>query len=262
MNVAIIGMGSIGRRHYENVKAIGHTPVGCDIGDTIPPDADAYMVCVPTDKHLDVLRIIAGFGKPVFLEKPVASVEWHIDEIYQLSLHPVNMVACNLRFSRSVEMMKGLVDSSKQTPISFYAYVMDSNPNRAKYAEELPLQDIHEFDYLSWLFGDLKDLRIDFNPDKTSYHAYLDFGHVQGVIHGNRLAKKYQRGCKIVLENSTVDTEVIVDGSMYEDEVRYFLECVKDNVTPMNSIREACHLTKQVIDVVRGLYHTSTINVY
>lgn len=256
MRACVVGDGSIGKRRAGIMRSLVEQVVTCDIGDKIK-DADCFLICVPTEAHLDVYRQVSKFGKPIFLEKPCAAEIDELDSLKYLSSFAPTMVACNIRFSPSIELLKGFVDNSKSRLISFYANVMDSNLNRSKYSEPLPLQDIHEFDYLSYLFGPVLHIEITFNHNETSYHAYVKFDQIDGVIHGNRTHSKYIRNCTITSGKTHFTSEIIVDESMYEREMRHFIECIKQNLPFSNTLPEAIDLTRKVLYALHGLHYSS-----
>jgi predicted dehydrogenase len=98
MKVAVIGLGSIGKRHAVNLKRLGvEEVVGYDI-DTdrmkrvaretgisvnskmcISPmlDASAWVVCTPPEYHLQYLTEAAAAGIHCLVEKPIAQVGAH-----------------------------------------------------------------------------------------------------------------------------------------------------------------------------------------
>lgn len=78
MRVLVIGSGSIGRRHHDNLLALGATPrllswreAGLS-GAIAAMDADAVVVATATDVRLPLIAEAAARGLPVYVEKPLA----------------------------------------------------------------------------------------------------------------------------------------------------------------------------------------------
>ena len=93
MKFLIAGLGSIGRRHFRNLIALGEKdivllrtrkatlpddelagyPVETDLAEALRNHKpDAVIVANPTSKHLDVAIPAAGAGCHILLEKPVS----------------------------------------------------------------------------------------------------------------------------------------------------------------------------------------------
>src|SRR5215208_7970724 len=93
MNFLIAGLGSIGRRHFRNLIALGETdivllrtrkatlsddelagyPIETDLNEALKRHKpDAVIVANPTSLHLDVAIPAAEAGCHILLEKPVS----------------------------------------------------------------------------------------------------------------------------------------------------------------------------------------------
>tara|TARA_R110002072_G_scaffold284396_5_gene448743 strand:- start:86440 stop:87660 length:1221 start_codon:yes stop_codon:yes gene_type:complete len=101
-NIVVIGAGTMGQEHMRVAALLGRARVlgifdtqqesldaataayGLICQDPLrrykdlatacnDPDADVLMICTPNFTHLDVLRVALASGKPVFLEKPMAT---------------------------------------------------------------------------------------------------------------------------------------------------------------------------------------------
>lgn len=99
MKFLIAGFGSIGRRHFRNLKALGQNdilflrskrstlpddeiaayPVETDLWTALSHQPDAVIVSNPTSLHLDVAIPAAEMGCHLFLEKPVSHSMESID---------------------------------------------------------------------------------------------------------------------------------------------------------------------------------------
>ncbi|BCD60632.1 MULTISPECIES: Gfo/Idh/MocA family protein [unclassified Nitratiruptor] len=103
MNLAIVGLGSMGKNHYRVLKRMDNVTVTalCDIQknedfyepfytdlDTMLKNEpiDALIIAVPTFLHKEIALKAIEYGKDVFIEKPAAST---IEDAYEI-LHAAN----------------------------------------------------------------------------------------------------------------------------------------------------------------------------
>lgn len=92
----IVGLGSIGRRHYRNLSAFGYTDIAVvrskpqmdseqkaffkefhpkvfyDLGEALQEKPDAVFITNPTSVHLTAARQAVTAGAHVFIEKPIS----------------------------------------------------------------------------------------------------------------------------------------------------------------------------------------------
>lgn len=260
MRAAVIGMGSIGRRHADNLKRMGVKVIGCDIGDRLAYDVDFAAICVPDDLHLAFIESYNLERVPVFVEKPVTASLDHLAKLEQLEIKVPSMVACNLRFTSALDFAKNLAD--RGGILNIHARVCDSNPLRSKYGD-IVLQDIHEFDYLSWLLGPIK--RIDLNKfyDGKSYEASILFksGRMASV-HGDMLSETYFRRMTIQTAKYTFDAELDIDNKMYEREMEYFIRCLNNKQEPMNNVKESLHVARKLLEALDRCNRAGASNVH
>jgi predicted dehydrogenase len=79
MRVLVIGAGSIGRRHHDNLLALGATSrlvswreAGLGGALAAMTDAQAVVVATATDIRLPLIEAAASLGLPVYVEKPLS----------------------------------------------------------------------------------------------------------------------------------------------------------------------------------------------
>ncbi len=191
MKFLIAGFGSIGRRHFYNLKALGQNDVlfyrssksqppdeelqgylvESDIQAALAHLPDAVIVANPTALHLDVAIPTAESGSHVLLEKPISNSTDHLDELKQA----VNKSGCRLlvgfqfRFHPGLRKAREILASGELgKPISAQAhwgeYLPDWHPwedYRQSYSARRDLGGgvvltlSHPLDYLRWLLGDV-----------------------------------------------------------------------------------------------------------
>lgn len=101
MKILIAGFGSIGRRHFRNLQALGQSdfvfyrthrstlddgelagyPVETDLKNALAHHPDAVIVANPTACHLDVTIPAAEMGCHIFMEKPISHNMERIDQL-------------------------------------------------------------------------------------------------------------------------------------------------------------------------------------
>jgi len=79
MRVLVIGSGSIGRRHHDNLRALGAEPrlvswreTGLDGACVAMDGAEAVVIATATDIRLPLIEAAAARGLPMYIEKPLA----------------------------------------------------------------------------------------------------------------------------------------------------------------------------------------------
>jgi predicted dehydrogenase len=77
MYIPVIGAGSIGRRHHENLRALGvHSDLlpwrGFDAAAFRQRPADAVVIATATQVRLELVDLCRDLGLPFYVEKPLA----------------------------------------------------------------------------------------------------------------------------------------------------------------------------------------------
>ena len=188
--IAFVGMGSIGKRHLNNVCQLI-----ANQGDTysidlyrstmtreLPEDVralvanqylydqevqrtyDMVFITNPTYLHLEAALKFRPFTKAFFIEKPVFSSS-DVDEQTVVLLDEIpSYVACPLRYNPVLQYVKQHVDLDKVISVRAMSssYLPDWRPGqdyRQTYSAHTELGGgvdvdlIHEWDYLTWIFG-------------------------------------------------------------------------------------------------------------
>lgn len=187
-DIAFVGLGSIGTRHLNNVRAFldarGDTYTidlyRHQLQDNIPEGVhaqylygeefsdkqqyDIVFVTNPTSMHEEAVRMFIGHTKAFFIEKPVFD-KTDVDEesLKQLDGIP-NYVACPLRYNPVLQYVheSGLCKDAIAVRAICSSYLPDWRPNtdyRQCYSAHrdmgggVGIDLIHEWDYLTWLLG-------------------------------------------------------------------------------------------------------------
>jgi predicted dehydrogenase len=235
MRVAVLGLGSAGRRHARHLLELGHKVVGFDPNGRIPDGvtpatthdraietADAVVVASPNAFHAeDAIRAI-DYRRPVLVEKPLAvsaeEARRVVDEADAAGV--LCGAAMNLRFHPGLLYLKGLLDRDTLGSVllaqaSFGFDLRQWRPGtdyresysaRAELGGGIVLDAIHELDYLLWLLGPvasvsadtatISDLELDVEDVAV---AVLRFASgALGALDLNFFEPAYRRGCVLV----------------------------------------------------------------
>lgn len=190
MKALVVGLGSIGVRHLNNLHALGvhelgvvrtrnHSPpkeiipknitVFQDLDLALTQNFDLVVVANPTFLHLETLIKALKVGAHVYVEKPIAHEEQSISELapYLTSSGPKVLVGCQLRMHPGLQKINEWINQDKlgkvySVQVDIGEYLPDWHPwedYRQSYAARVDqgggviLTLIHELDYLHWLFG-------------------------------------------------------------------------------------------------------------
>ncbi len=193
MKALIIGYGSIGRRHIENLSKLPHMDIivctkrkidnflkknNCNIISSIDVSLkefpDFAIVCNETHLHISTATKLAKNKIPFFIEKPLGHSLSGTKKLLELvqKNNLITLVGCNLRFHPCILEINSILKKNLLGKIiSVHAengsFLPEWHPyeNYSKgYAAKknlgggVVLTCIHELDYLCWLFGKVKNV--------------------------------------------------------------------------------------------------------
>lgn len=188
--IAIIGVGSIGIRHLQNIVSVldeRNTSYSIDLirsgkgkelkkdlleniskiyysSEEVPSGYDIIFVTNPTKYHFETMQTYAEKTKHMFIEKPVFdSTNINLEEL-KLSDSGVYYVACPLRYTDVIQHLKHNCDLTQvySARVICSSYLPDWRPGvdyrdvYSAHKEEgggVSIDLIHEWDYLTYLFG-------------------------------------------------------------------------------------------------------------
>lgn len=306
MRFVILGVGSIGQRHLRNLLGLGHqvlafdadlsqlAQVGAAFGvETLPAPAaaadrkpDGVLICTPPASHLPLAHEALAWGAHLFIEKPLAPDSANVEQL--LADAKVRgchiLVGSNLRFFRPLRRLKMLVDDGRvgrvlsvRAQCGFYLPFWKPGTDyretyraRADQGGGILLDAIHEFDYLRWVFGEVREVFA--TVDRLSGLALdvEDFAEVTlrfaseavGQLHLDYLQRSYRRNCEVIGERGTIvwdyiDRRVTVfteeadrwegfgepidadHNEMFVEEMRHFVRSIEGQETPVVDGAEA-----------------------
>ena len=269
MKAIIIGGGSIGKRHSSNLTNLGIQTRIVDIGEIdnidniLQEGFDLGFVCSPNIKHIEHCIKLAQYGIPTFCEKPFYSSNKGIEELLNIikEKNLITMVGCNLRFTDEV---KSINPNSKYINVYFGYNLKKWRPQTdhlKSYSANkhlgggVLLDVIHELDYLYSVFGDIKDISYTKNKltNITNDTEDLVVGRIEfqnGTLADftlNYLSEEYHRYFDVLEDDTLRRVYFEIKNDMYVEEIKHFVDCVKNNTQCVNSFKEANKLLKYLI---------------
>ena len=230
--IAFVGLGSIATRHLKNVHAylvsqgdsctvdLYRSSLGRLLADELQPlvnNSYLYAAELPSERHYDVVFVtnptsmhyetvekFAAHTKSFFIEKPVFDSTTVDEKIFETIKGIPSYVACPLHYNAVLQYVKKSVNPNDVicARAMSSSYLPDWRPGqdyRQTYSAHKDLGGgvsidlIHEWDYLTWLFGmptechsminKVSNLEIDSDDlaiyigrnDKTTFELHLDY---------------------------------------------------------------------------------------
>lgn len=262
MNVLIVGLGSIARKHIAALQSLeidvkvfalrSNLNANSEKGVTNIFDLDKsnikldfVIISNPTHLHYQYIEMFALQGIPMFIEKPAIHSLANASKLLQLieSTKVVTYVACNLRFHPCILWLKNKLKTNdfRINELNVYcgSYLPEWRPNqdfRTIYSANqdmgggVHLDLFHELDYVTWLFGlSIKTSSVlrnvsTLNIDAIDYANYcFQYPTFTANIVLNYYRRKPKRQLEIVFENETWTVDLIKN-TIVNDQDQYLLQ--------------------------------------
>jgi predicted dehydrogenase len=189
MLIAVLGCGSIGRRHLRNLLGLGYTnlvafdpvlrtrqettaemkiPVAAALAEVWQQGPQAVIIAAPTDLHIPIALEAARANCDLFIEKPLSHSLEGIEELLQVvaARNLITMVGCNMRFHPGPAAVNRLLADEAigrviAARIQTGSYLPRWRPwqdyhqsySASKEGGGAILDCIHEIDLALWYFG-------------------------------------------------------------------------------------------------------------
>ena len=192
MKIAIIGYGSIGKRHVQNLLSIPNTEIIIctkqmitnpspkkvrivnSISDCLKEKPDAGIVANITNLHVQTAIKLANAGVDLFIEKPLSASLNNTKDLFDIIIKKklITQMGCQMRFHKCIKKIKELISSNRigkifSVKVENGSFLPDWHPYE-NYSKSYPARDdlgggvvltcIHEIDYLYWMFGDVSEV--------------------------------------------------------------------------------------------------------
>ena len=193
MKVLIIGYGSIGKRHTNNLISLGindiiicsknkealklknkKIKIFTSINEALKENPDISIICNETSLHVKTALKLAENNSHLFIEKPLSNSLKNIPNLVKIIKNKklITMVGCNMRFHDGIKQIKKLIEKNEigrifSVIVENGSYMPDWHPwedYRISYASRkqlgggVILTQIHELDYLYWFFGKISEV--------------------------------------------------------------------------------------------------------
>ncbi len=204
------------------------------------------FICNPTSKHMAAARSAADQGCHLFIEKALSDSMNGVDDLVALvsSKKLVSMVGYQMRFHPCLlELERILKEGSVGRVLAVNLEVGEHMPDWHKYEDYRTLyaarkdlgggvivSQIHELDYLQWLFGapssvyavggHLSGLDIDVE-DVASVLMTCTYGgqKIPVHLHQDYLQRPPTRGCKVIGDKGVVYLDLMANTVLHYDEL-------------------------------------------
>lgn len=192
MNLLVVGAGSIGRRHAQNLKSLGAKVFLFDVNTELlnttcetegytpctnlesflkEEKPDAALVCTPNHIHIPVAHQMVQAGIDIFIEKPLSNTLGGVEDLIRAVDENgcIAMVGFMLRFEPGLKWLKEKIHTEN---VAFAQLEFGSHmplwrkgvdyrtvysANRSMGGGTI-LDDTHELDYACWLLGYPKNI--------------------------------------------------------------------------------------------------------
>lgn len=240
---------------------------------------DFAIISNPTHLHFKYIEELMLLEIPLFIEKPplhtLRKASYLSNAIERKKI--ITYVACNLRFHPCIQFIKKTLNEDKLNinEVNVYcgSYLPSWRPDQnfkntysanAKMGGGVHLDLFHEIDYTTWLFGlpnksnslirSSSFLKIDV-IDYANYNLEYDTFTANIIL--NYYRKKPKREIEIVTENNILTIDLINNyikndsgkyiyknknfqiKDTYVQQLKYFIDCLTEKNTPMNSFKES-----------------------
>jgi len=214
--IGILGLGSIGSRHYRNFKELGcevlgydsHRPANAFDRQYVINWADAIAVATPTEQHgNDIIDCLVA-QKPMFVEKPIHGANAALSD----GDLGILMVGYNLRFHSCVKKAKEWMGIGKIGKPLWARFTCAQFNNKPDYLRDgVILNWSHEIDLALYLLGDAKLVAGSHNTEESLadlclYHSTIN---CHTMVHLDYLTKHERRGFLIVGEYGAIEADLV-----------------------------------------------------
>lgn len=248
MNVLIVGLGSIGRKHLQVLKEIKpnitlfalrskQSKVEEGINNIyslkdLPKNLDFAIIATPTIFHKSSIKNLLPLQIPLFIEKPVLhKIDSETSQIadYLKRNNIFTYIGCNLRFHPCIVFLKKYLQEINEqvNEVNIYcgSFLPDWRPNRdfrktysakTELGGGVHLDLIHELDYTYYIWGvpsrvnSILCSKSSLNIDAIDYaHYTLEYPTFTAAVTLNYYRKQSKRTIEVVLEKTILLVDIV-----------------------------------------------------
>lgn len=263
MNILIVGLGSIARKHIEAIRFLKYNVtiyalrsasnavhedgiINIFSLDNLDITFDFAIISNPTNLHSKFIELLTEKGINLFIEKPpVNSIDNFGDLIERIEeAKNLTYTACNLRFHPCLQYLKKeFTDNSRRiNEVNVYcgSYLPEWRPGKdyTKVYSSSPemgggvhLDLFHELDYTYWLFGKPDDTRSlkrnvsALNIKAFDYANYIfEYKYFAVNIVLNYYRRKPKRTIEVLFENGIWTIDLVKGTITDENDIVIFTD--------------------------------------
>lgn len=245
MNILIIGLGSIAKKHInvileinpeaiiyafrssENPKIVGNV-INLYSLKELSFSPDFIIISNPSYLHENAIIESLRFKCPLFIEKPVLTDITNVEKVFKAvkSADVFTYVACNMRFHPAIQFLKKYLNKEKRiNEVNIYcgSYLPDwrqESDFRTIYSAHadmgggVHLDLIHELDYCIWLFGipeKVTSLKRSVSSLQLDSIDYANFNFIYSSFTANITLNYFRRDPKREIEIILEEDTLIID---------------------------------------------------
>jgi predicted dehydrogenase len=271
---------------------------------------DAVLVCNPSSVHLPIAIRSAEAGCSLFIEKPLSHTTDRVGELLDLveGTRLVALVGYQMRFHPCLQRLHALLDAGAigrivAVRIEVGEYLPGWHPyedyrqmyaSRADLGGGVVLSQIHELDYVYWLFGMPTRVfaigghltRLDLDVEDTAsilLECTVDGRAIPVHVHQDYVQRPSSRTCEVIgdagkiLVDLRAQTVIVFDGSgdiaestaypefhrnqLFMDEMRHFIACLEGRETPHVGIRDGARSLVMALAAKESLETRSVVEL-
>ncbi|MCX6007652.1 MAG: Gfo/Idh/MocA family oxidoreductase [Chloroflexi bacterium] len=273
-----------------------------DLDEALEQKPEAVFICNPSSLHMPIAIKAARAGCHLFIEKPLSHNEEQVQDLIDLieSQHLVSLVGYQMRFHPCLRRLHSLLQQQAVGRVlAVRAEVGEFLPGWHKYEDyrqiyasrqELGggviLTQIHELDYIYWLFGlpkrifalggHLSNLEINVEDTASILMEYIVKGRQMPVhLHQDFVQRPPSRTCQIIGDEGKILVDLhaltvnvfdgrgsLTEANSYEgfqrnqlflDELKHFLECLQGKTAPLVTVRDGAQSLRMALAAKESL---------
>jgi predicted dehydrogenase len=191
LKIVVVGYGSIGKRHVQNLLKIPNTEIIIctkqkneisstkikifnSLSECINEKPDVGIITNESSFHVQTAILLANAGIDLFIEKPLSNSLKDCKELLKIIKKKklITQIGCQLRFHKCIKKIKEVIVKKKlgkiiSIKVECGSYLPDWHPHedyKKSYAAKnelgggVVLTNIHEIDYMYWFLGKVKEV--------------------------------------------------------------------------------------------------------
>jgi predicted dehydrogenase len=259
-------------------------------------EPDSVFICNPPDQHMTIALKAAQKGLNLFIEKPLSHTYEHVNELIELieSQSLVALVGYQMRFHPCLKKLETLImEKTIGQIVAVRAELGEYLPGFHPYEDYrqmheshrargggVILSQIHELDYIYWLFGlpqrlftvggHLSKLEIDAEDTASTLMEYnIEGKSIPIHLYQDFIQRPPSRTCQVIGEEGKILVDLraltvnvfdskgqLAETSCFEgfqrnqlflDELNHFLECLQRKQTPQVTVRDGAQSLRMAL---------------